>query len=84
MLWGAVREEANRKAKGARRVNDIANKKTKRILEDLLSDSEIRIYNLSEELMKMETQYTMTKEGLQRTEKLVGDIESVLRGMGDD
>jgi len=65
-------------------MNDIANKKTKRILEDLLSDSEIRVYNLSEELMKMETQYTMTKEGLQRTEKLVGDIESVLRGMGDD
>jgi len=84
MLWGAVREEANRKAKGARRMNDIANKKTKRILEDLLSDSEIRIYNLSEELMKMETQYTMMKEELQRTEKLVGDIESVLRGMGDD
>jgi len=83
MLWGAVREEANRKAKGARRVNDIANKKTKRILEDLLSDSEIRVYNLSEELMKMETQYTVTKEELQRTEKLVGDIESVLRGMGD-
>jgi len=65
-------------------MNDIANKKTKRILEDLLSDSEIRVYNLSEELMKMETQYTMTKEELQRTEKLVGDIESVLRGMGDD
>ena len=65
-------------------MNDIANKKTKRILEDLLSDSEIRIYNLSEELMKMETQYTMMKEELQRTEKLVGDIESVLRGMGDD
>lgn len=65
-------------------MNDIANKKTKRILEDLLSDSEIRVYNLSEELMKMETQYTVTKEELQRTEKLVGDIESVLRGMGDD
>ena len=65
-------------------MNNIANKKTKRILEDLLSDSEIRVYNLSEELMKMETQYTMTKEELQRTEKLVGDIESVLRGMGDD
>jgi len=64
-------------------VNNIANKKTKRILEDLLSDSEIRVYNLSEELMKMETQYTVTKEELQRTEKLVGDIESVLRGMGD-
>ena len=64
-------------------MNNIANKKTKRILEDLLSDSEIRVYNLSEELMKMETQYTVTKEELQRTEKLVGDIESVLRGMGD-
>ena len=65
-------------------MNDIANKKTKRILEDLLSDSEIRVYNLSEELMKMETEYTMTKGELQSTEKLVGDIESVLRGMGDD
>ena len=65
-------------------MNDIANKKTKRILEDLLSDSEIRVYNLSEELMKMGTEYTLMKGGLQSTEKLVGDIESVLRGMGDD
>ena len=65
-------------------MNDIVNKKTKRILEDLLSDSQIRVYHLSEELMKMETQYTMMKGELQSTEKLVGDIESVLRGMGDD
>ena len=65
-------------------MNDIANKKTKRILEDLLSDSETRVYNLSEELMKMGTEYTLMKGELQSTEKLVGDIESVLRGMGDD
>jgi vacuolar-type H+-ATPase subunit D/Vma8 len=51
-------------------MNDIANKKTKRILEDLLSN--------------METECALMKGELQRTEKLVGDIESVLRGMEDD
>ena len=64
-------------------MNDIANRKTQRILEDILSNSEIKVYNLSERLLKMETEYTLMKEELQRTEKQVGDIESILRSMTD-
>ena len=65
-------------------MNDIDSRKTKRILDELLATTEIKVYNLSENAIQAEMRLSQIKEELQRMERQLSDIVSILRGLEDD
>ena len=65
-------------------MNDIDRIKTKRILDGLLTSTEIRVYKLSENAIQAEMALSQIKEELQRMERQLSDIESILRGFEND
>jgi len=65
-------------------MNDIDRIKTKRILDELLTSTEIRVYKLSENAIQAEMGLSQIKEELQHTERQLSDIESILRGFEND
>ena len=65
-------------------MNDIDSRKTKRILDELLATTEIKVYNLSENAIQAEMRLSQIKEELQRMERQLSDIVSILRGFEDD
>ena len=61
-------------------MTDIDRIKTKRIFDELLTSTEIKVYNLSENAAKAEMALSQIITEQQRAERLMGDITSILRG----
>jgi len=64
-------------------MNDMERRRTKTILDELLVGTEIKIHSLSESCLQVEMNLEQIREEIRRPERLVGDIESLLRGYDD-
>ena len=64
-------------------MNDMEKRRTKTILDELLVGTEIKIHSLSESCLQVEMNLEQIREEIRRSERLVGDIESLLRGYDD-